>query len=151
MLTCMLQTAPECPFLKTEGCNIYQTRPFGCRTYPLGIQPLFDGTSVRNKYYQLEECSGSGSGGKLTIDEFRLQEGITILEELHNRWVTFKVKVLNTKLSVSEEYNHQFFNICYNFDGIYFKSLLAQNGLSMPADINEKYNLILRLANEVLL
>ncbi len=151
MLTCMLKTSPECPFLKAGECSLYQERPFGCRTYPLGLQPIFNGVWAEHKYYLLEECPGTGSGRKITIDEFRQEEGIIQLEELHKVWVVFKVKVLNTKLSSSEEYNNLFFNVCYNFDGIEFKKLLVKNGLSMPTGIDEKYDLILRLANKLLL
>ena len=150
LLTCMLKTEPKCLFLTESGCKIYTSRPLGCRTFPLATQPFYDGKTFKNNFYVLEECAGFDTGNKISVGEIKEKQGI-YSDEIVRPWIEFKVKVINTKLPNDESFQQKFLNICYNFDGEFFQSILKQNNLPWPKDIDERHKLIIRVADKLLL
>ena len=146
----MLKTSPQCPFLNGAGCVIYDSRPLGCRTFPLATQPFYDGKIFQNDYYILEECSGFSTNKKITLTEFKEQQGI-YPKEIAEPWIKFKIKAINANLPNNEQFYQQFLNVCYNFDGAYFRNLLRTEKLCWPEDCVERYKVILEMAHKFLL
>lgn len=151
LLTCMLKTDPECSYLTEEGCQVYEDRPFGCRTFPLAIQPFFDGQKVESKYYVLEECAGFDCNKKITLGEFKEEQGVTKLLSIQEEWVKFKIKVINSQINNKEKFNQVFYDICYDFDGEYFRQILKEKGLVWPDSMEDKFKLVMKLAEELLI
>ncbi len=150
LLTCMLQTSPSCSFLGEDGCRVYKDRPFGCRLYPLATQPLFDGKQLEIKFYLLENCPGSDTNHKLSVGEYKENQGLDS-KEIYEPWAKFKVLAINSNLPQTQEYYTKFLSICYDFDNTLFKETLKQLNLNWPENTQEKYELIIKLANKLLL
>ncbi|MFN4196881.1 MAG: YkgJ family cysteine cluster protein [Caldimicrobium sp.] len=79
-----------CPFLGEEGCQIYEVRPLACRYYPLGFGLFRNRDEKRNEefYYLVKEgfCQGLDSGPEITVEEYRISQGIPDLEEPILEW-----------------------------------------------------------------
>lgn len=150
LLTCMLKTSPQCPFLNEAGCAIYDSRPLGCRVFPLATQPFYDGKIIKNNYYVLEECPGFNTNKKTSLAEFKEYQGI-YPNEIIEPWIKFKIKAINANLPNNDHFYQQFLSICYNFEGNFFKNLLQEGNLYWPEDCFEKYTIIIDIANKVLL
>ena len=149
LLTCMLQTTPKCPFLEEQGCTIYEDRPFGCRVYPVGIVPLFDGKTLTKTFKILKNCSGIGLGQELQLQDYQKNQNIDEID-IYDPWIKFKIACINKKLPQDNEFYSKFLALCYDFDGDLFKEFLKYNKLDWPEDINDKYDLIVDLINRLI-
>tara|TARA_Y100000310_G_C20603464_1_gene774265 strand:- start:191 stop:640 length:450 start_codon:yes stop_codon:yes gene_type:complete len=148
----MLQTNPKCLFLGEEGCQIYGHRPFGCRVFPLMVRHFFNRDGLaENKTYIVEKCLGFNQNKKIEVGEFKDQQGVSDLLPLQEEWVKFKFKVINSKIVNKEKYDQVFHDICYDFEGGYFQQLLKEKGLTWPDNLEERFKVIMRVAEEVLL
>ena len=152
LLTCMLKTSPECLFLKEEGCQVYSERPFGCRVFPLMVRHFFNREGfAENKTYIVEKCLGFNQNKKIEVGEFKEQQGVSNLLPIQEEWVKFKVKVINSKIVNKEKYNQMFHDICFDFEGDSFQQVLKEKGLVWPDDLDERYQLLMKLAEKMLL
>ncbi|MCU4137860.1 MAG: Uncharacterized protein YkgJ [Thermodesulfobacteria bacterium] len=79
-----------CPFLGEGGCTIYEVRPLACRYYPLGFGMFRNKDERKNEdiYYLVNEgfCQGLESGEEMTVEEYRISQGIPELEEPIKEW-----------------------------------------------------------------
>ena len=78
----------SCPFFTTDGCSIYQDRPWSCRMYP--VFPV----SSREEAFSIEEkasCLGMKEGKQWTIEEWKKGQGIDIYEKMNESYkeITF--------------------------------------------------------------
>lgn len=150
LLSCMLKTSPECLFLDGNECTVYNDRPCACRVYPLASDPFYDGIKFEKRFYILEECTGFSTKKKITLGEFKSNQEVDA-PEFYDSWVIFKIKMINSKCPNASDFYSKFFNICYDFDSPFFQQLLAKNHTQWPDDIGERYNIIIALANKMLL
>ncbi|MDX9785650.1 MAG: YkgJ family cysteine cluster protein [Desulfobacterales bacterium] len=88
-----LKTSPgagvTCPFVKKEGCLIYNNRPASCRLYPLARALSRDRKSgqVTEQYFLIKEdhCGGFGSGKSWTVTEWLDDQGLHIYNEMNDK------------------------------------------------------------------
>jgi len=73
----------SCPFVTTDGCKIYQDRPWSCRMYP-----LFPASSKEEEFF-IEEgstCLGYKEEKKWTIDEWKKAQEIDIYDKMNGSY-----------------------------------------------------------------
>ncbi len=154
--TCLLKTSPECVFLDGKKCLIYDFRPLGCRTFPLGQECFYDGKEFRLDYYVLERCKGfetydkNDADTKNTFGEFKANQKI-YPEEIISLWAKFRTASINVKLPESDEFRQKFMIVCYDFDNPLFQDFLRKNSIVWPAEIEEQYKIVMEFAYKLLL
>jgi len=110
----------NCPFVTSEGCTIYQHRPWSCRIYPL--QP--ESTKITEKkgkeYYSVMDvpfCRGLAENRTATVTEWIEEQGIPIYKEMETH---FKKITLNPALAAHKITNKRlqemFYMACYDLD-----------------------------------
>jgi len=79
-----------CRFMTEEGCSVYEDRPTACRYYPLGLLSIRrQGENFDREAYALvkeEHCLGHQEPRRLTIAEYRKEQGLEEYDELSRGW-----------------------------------------------------------------
>jgi Fe-S-cluster containining protein len=87
----------ECQFVTEEGCSVYEDRPTACRYYPVGLLSTRrqDENFDRASYALVQEdhCHGHFEDRKLTIDEYREEQGLEDYDEHGRAWRQLILKV----------------------------------------------------------
>jgi Fe-S-cluster containining protein len=69
----------KCPFVTPQGCAVYNSRPWACRMYPLGLaDPGGHAAAKRRFYFLIHEdlCHGHGCERVLSVREWVRDQGI---------------------------------------------------------------------------
>ncbi len=80
--------APEkrCPFVGDQGCSVYDTRPWACRMYPVGmaLPPARSGVEPEPAYFLFEDdfCHGRGEKRTWTVRSWQRGQGVDEREDL---------------------------------------------------------------------
>ena len=110
----------SCPFVTSQGCTIYEDRPWSCRIYPL--QP--ESTKITEKsgkeYYSVMDvpfCVGLDEDKVLTVKEWKKEQGISIYREMENLFkkITMNEFLSNKKIS-NKKIQEMYYMACYNLD-----------------------------------
>lgn len=131
----------QCPFVsETEGCTIYEDRPWACRMYPVGLaSPKEDETKQDEFYFLMEEspCDGFGEPNEWTIRQWIEDQGI---DEYNRMGELFKEIALHKGLRESKEIEPQkmemFFLVCYNIDA--FRRFVFNSRFLEMFDVDEE-------------
>jgi Fe-S-cluster containining protein len=75
----MNEATKRCPFVKREGCAVYEDRPWPCRMYPLDMHD--DGTF--HLITDSSRCLGLKEKDNWRIYEWLLEQGIVPFEEMN--------------------------------------------------------------------
>lgn len=79
-----------CQFMITEGCGVYEDRPTACRYYPVALLSMRkqDEYVDRQAYALVQEphCLGHKEDRKLTIDQYRAEQGAAEFDEKGRGW-----------------------------------------------------------------
>jgi Fe-S-cluster containining protein len=73
----------SCPFVLSDGCGIYQDRPWSCRMYP-----IFPASS-KEEGFLIEEkpsCLGYKEEKQWTIEEWKKDQGIDIYDKMNESY-----------------------------------------------------------------
>ncbi len=70
-----------CPFVRDQGCSVYESRPFSCRLYPLDSEQGIE--------YRLmvdpKKCRGLNEREEWTVERWRQEQGLLDYDDLdHN-------------------------------------------------------------------
>lgn len=112
----------SCPFVKDEGCMVYDSRPTTCRYYPLGVGTLShkEGTDEDAFYFFVHEphCKGFEEQKEWTVKGWREDQGVDIHDEINEGWADLLVLKRSFPPSVmfTEKAKQMFFMACYNID-----------------------------------
>lgn len=76
----------SCPFVTTEGCSIYQDRPWSCRMFPLGIASTKtadrpDGLDLCFMVEDGSSCQGFKEDREWTVAEWWKNQGIDLYDK----------------------------------------------------------------------
>lgn len=122
-----------CQFMTEEGCSIYEDRPTACRYYPVALLSLRkqDEYVDRNGYALVEEphCLGHKEDRKLTIDQYRQEQGVEEFDDLARGWrqLILKKKSSGPAIGAPSMRSRQlFFMTCYDVDR--FRMFVASDG-----------------------
>jgi len=104
----------NCPFVGSDGCIIYDDRPWSCRSFPLG--PL-DGSGSEFELIKRDFCLGFEGARKYSVRRWRENQNIGFYEEMNNEWknLTHHEKFTSRNL-LQGEARDLFFLASYNID-----------------------------------
>jgi uncharacterized protein len=132
----------ECQFVTDEGCSVYEDRPTACRYYPVGLLSTRrqDENFDRASYALVKEdhCHGHFEDRKLTIDEYRKEQGLEEYDEHGRAWrqLILKVKSAGPAIgNMSKTSLRFFFMACYDLDR--FREFVRSTGFSTTYDIDD--------------
>jgi Fe-S-cluster containining protein len=132
----------ECQFVTEEGCSVYEDRPTACRYYPVGLLSTRrqDENFDRASYALVQEdhCHGHFEDSKLTIDEYRIEQGLEEYDEHGRAWrqLILKVKSAGPAIgNMSKTSLTFFFMACYDLDR--FREFVRSSGFSTTYDIDQ--------------
>ena len=125
-----------------EGCSVYEDRPTACRYYPVGLLSTRrqDENFDRASYALVKEdhCHGHFEDRKLTIDEYRKEQGLEEYDEHGRAWrqLILKVKSAGPAIgNMSKTSLKFFFMACYDLDR--FREFVRSSGFSTTYDIDQ--------------
>jgi Fe-S-cluster containining protein len=132
----------ECQFVTDAGCSVYEDRPTACRYYPVGLLSTRrqDENFDRASYALVKEdhCHGHFEDRKLTIDEYRKEQGLEEYDEHGRAWrqLILKVKSAGPAIgNMSKTSLRFFFMACYDLDR--FREFVRSTGFSTTYDIDQ--------------
>lgn len=112
-----------CQFMVPEGCSVYEDRPTACRYYPVALLSLRrqDEYTDRQAYALVKEstCLGHLEDRKLTIDEYRQEQGVVDYDEKGRAWRQLVLKRKSAGPAIGRPTplsNQMFFMASYDLD-----------------------------------
>lgn len=112
----------SCPFVRDEGCIIYEERPTTCRYYPLGVASLShkEGADDSGFYFFVNEphCLGFEEDQVWTVREWREDQGVDVRDEMNAEWTDLVVRKRSfpPNMQLTEQSKNMFFLASYNLD-----------------------------------
>jgi len=86
-----------CPFLSSDGCTVYEDRPFSCRAYPLerAVARGPDGNRPKEMYFIVRQphCRGHEETRRWTLAEWLEDQQINEYNEINDRWVEIDTRL----------------------------------------------------------
>ncbi len=130
-----------CPFLGSDGCNVYQDRPSACRIYPLARatqkHARFDRTT--DAYFLVREshCKGFERGKEWSIEEWKQDQGLEEYFEMNDLWTAVVCSPFKEKRGkLSDNDIKAVFMAAYNLE--MFRQFVFQSSLLKRISIDEK-------------
>jgi Fe-S-cluster containining protein len=111
-----------CPFVKPEGCIVYEDRPTSCRYYPLGVASLAykEDPEGEEFFFMVREahCLGFDEDKSWTVLEWREDQGVDVYDRINAQWADLIVRKRSfpPNLHWSEQTKQMFFLASYNID-----------------------------------
>ncbi len=107
----------KCPFVRTNGCLIYEDRPWACRMYPIGQATNKEEDEEFYFFVREPHCLGVNQDKEWTVNEWEKDQGVKVYNEMNE---LFKEITLNPKLRVPKPLTidklEMAFMVCYNLD-----------------------------------
>lgn len=118
-----VENGTACRFMTPEGCAVYEDRPTACRYYPVALLSMRkqDEYTDTQSYALVEEahCLGHQVPRRLTIDQYRQEQGVVEFDELARGWrqLILKKKSAGPAIGAPSLKSRQlFFMACYDVD-----------------------------------
>ena len=111
-----------CPFVREDGCIVYQDRPTTCRYYPLGVGSLShkEGADDDAFFFFVHEphCRGFEEEKDWDVTEWRRDQGVDIHDEINAEWTDLIVRKRSFPKNVqfTDQTKKMFFMVSYNID-----------------------------------
>ncbi len=121
----------SCPFVREDGCIVYEDRPTTCRYYPLGVATLTHREEAVDPefYFFVNEphCLGFESDAVWKIRDWRRDQGVDIHDDINAEWTDLIVRKRSfpANVKLTEKSKQLFFLASYNIDkfrGFVFES-----------------------------
>jgi Fe-S-cluster containining protein len=112
----------SCPFVRDDGCIVYQDRPTTCRYYPLGVASLThkEGADDEGFYFFVDEahCRGFEEDKQWTVAEWRKDQGVDRHDDINAEWTDLVVRKRSfpVNIKLTEQSKQMFFLASYNID-----------------------------------
>ncbi|MCP4692814.1 MAG: YkgJ family cysteine cluster protein [Desulfobacterales bacterium] len=112
----------SCPFVKDEGCIVYEDRPSTCRYYPLGVGSLAHKEDADDEdfFFFVNEphCLGFEEKKEWKVKDWRKDQGVDIHDEINAEWTDLVVRKRSfpPNVKLSEKSKKMFFMASYNID-----------------------------------
>jgi uncharacterized protein len=87
-----------CPFLSSEGCTVYEDRPYSCRAYPL--EPAMYGSADGNinmDFYLVRHshCHGHHENQRWTAQQWMADQQMEFYNDINARWAQIASRFRN--------------------------------------------------------
>lgn len=135
-----VENGTACQFMRPEGCSVYEDRPTACRYYPVALLSLrrSDEYTDRQSYAMVKEehCLGHQEPRKLTIEEYRQEQGLVEYDELARGWRQLVLKKKSSGPTVGKPSKRSlqlWFMVCYDLDR--FRAFVASEQFGDTYDI----------------
>ena len=130
----------SCPFVREEGCILYEDRPTACRYYPLGTASLQhkEGADDEGFFFFVHEphCKGFDENCEWSVAEWRQDQGVDLRDEVNAEWTDLVVhkRSFPPNIKLTEQAKQMFFMVSYNIDK--FRSFVFESTFleRMPVD-----------------
>jgi len=131
----------SCPFVKEEGCLIYEDRPTTCRYYPLGVASLSYKEQQKDGFYILinePHCKGFEEDKEWTVRQWRKDQGVDIHDDINAEWTELIVRKrsIPKNIRLTEKTKIMFFTASYDIDR--FKRFVFESTFLDLYDIDSK-------------
>jgi uncharacterized protein len=135
LMKMMPDESRRCPFVGSEGCMIYEDRPWSCRSFPL--EPLADALPARFEIVKRDFCLGFGGGRRNAVRRWRDTQNMAHYEEINNEWkkVTHHEKFTSRNI-LEGHLRDMFFLGSYNIDE--FRELVFKGDFLEFFDVDTK-------------
>ncbi|MGM0453601.1 MAG: YkgJ family cysteine cluster protein [Thermodesulfobacteriota bacterium] len=113
---------PACPFVREDGCLVYEDRPTTCRYYPLGVGSLSNKEEQDDEgfYFFVHEphCRGFEEDTEWTVDQWRKNQGADVSDEINSPWTELIVRKrsLPSNIRLTQKTKNMFFTASYDID-----------------------------------
>ncbi len=135
-----VENGTACQFMRPEGCGVYQDRPTACRYYPVAHLSMRrqDEYTDRASYALVQEshCLGHQEQRKLTIDEYRAEQGVDVYDEKGRGWRQLVLKRKSAGPGIGKPpaiSNQLFFMVSYDIDR--FRAFVASESFNRTYDV----------------
>jgi len=114
--------AASCPFVRKDGCRVYEDRPTTCRYYPLGVASLShkEGAEGAGFYFFVNEphCLGFREDTVWNIREWRRDQGVDRYDDINADWTDLVVRKRSfpPSIQLTEQSKRMFFMVSYDID-----------------------------------
>jgi len=132
----------SCPFVREEGCLIYEDRPTACRYYPLGVGSLQHkaGADDQDFFFFVHEphCKGFEEDCQWTVDQWRDDQGVTVRDEANALWTDLLVRKRSfpANIKLTEQAKGMFFMASYNIDK--FREFVFESSFLKRFSVDDK-------------
>jgi len=128
-------SGPEgrCPFLSSQGCNVYLDRPSACRSYPLAraTRPGFVPGEIQEQYFLVEEehCRGFQEERTWMVGDWVADQGLLEYHPFNDRWMTIRTHPKGPGAGPEAEKKKQMFYLA-SYDLDRFRDFVFQTRFS---------------------
>lgn len=133
----------SCPFIRPEGCAIYEDRPLSCRYYPLGTAAFREQElepTGEDFYFMVREshCQGFEVDKEWTVEAWRKDQGIEPYDEINKGWMELMLrkKSFGFEAELSEQSRGMFFMVSSNVDRL--KRFVLESTFLEKYEVDEK-------------
>ena len=111
-----------CPFVREDGCLVYEDRPTTCRYYPLGVASLShkEDSGEDEFYFFVHEphCLGFEEEKTWTVSQWRRDQGVDKHDQINAEWTDLLVRKRSfpPSMQLTEQTKKMFFLVSYNID-----------------------------------
>lgn len=135
---------PVCLFMDEEtGCTVYEDRPTACRYYPVGLlSQRKQSDSFDTAAYVIvveDHCLGHKEDNKMTIQQYREEQGVEEYDELARGWRQLVLKKMSAGSAIGKPSPTSlslFFMVCYNHDK--FREFINSPSFQKSFDLDEE-------------
>jgi uncharacterized protein len=112
----------SCPFVRDDGCLVYDDRPTTCRYYPIGVASLsHKEDSDGNEFYFFvheNHCKGFEEDKEWSVRQWRQDQGVDIHDEINAGWTDLVVRKRSfpKNIQLTQKAKDMFFMASYNID-----------------------------------
>jgi uncharacterized protein len=112
----------SCPFVRDDGCIIYEDRPTACRYYPLGVASLQhkEGADDEGFFFFVNEphCKGFEEDCEWTVAEWRADQQVELRDQVNAEWTDLVVRKRSfpVNIQLTEQARQMFFMVSYNIE-----------------------------------
>ena len=111
-----------CPFVREDGCLVYEDRPTTCRYYPLGVASLShkEDSDEDEFYFFVHEshCLGFEEEKNWTVSQWRRDQGVDVHDQINAEWTDLLVRKRSfpPNMQLTDQTKKMFFLVSYNID-----------------------------------
>jgi hypothetical protein len=131
----------SCPFVRDDGCIIYEDRPTTCRYYPLGVASLSykEDADKSGFYFFVNEphCLGFEEDQVWSVRDWREDQGVDTRDEVNAEWTDLVVRKRSfpPNMQLTEQTKKMFFLASYNIDA--FKKFVFESSFLSRYEVDD--------------